>query len=90
MAYRIGAKLRDVDSFQYHPTGIAHPPHLAGALISEAVRSAGTKLVNGLGERFVDELNRATLLPLRFCANAAKAAAWYVMVKSAYSSTPRA
>ena len=29
---------------------------MAGALISEAVRSAGTKLVNGLGERFVDEL----------------------------------
>ncbi|MBP8025098.1 MAG: FAD-binding protein, partial [Neisseria sp.] len=56
MAYRMGAKLRDVDSFQYHPTGVAHPPHLAGALISEAVRSAGTHLVNGLGERFVDEL----------------------------------
>lgn len=56
MAYRMGVKLRDVDSFQYHPTGVAHPPHLAGALISEAVRSAGTQLVNGLGERFVDEL----------------------------------
>lgn len=56
MAYRIGAKMRDLDSFQYHPTGVAHPPHLAGALISEAVRSAGTHLVNGLGERFVDEL----------------------------------
>lgn len=56
LAYRMGAKLRDVDSFQYHPTGVAHPPHMAGALISEATRSAGTKLVNGLGERFVDEL----------------------------------
>ena len=56
LAYRIGAKLRDMDSFQYHPTGVAHPPHMAGALISEATRSAGTKLVNGLGERFVDEL----------------------------------
>ena len=56
LAYRMGAKLRDVDSFQYHPTGVAHPPHMAGALISEAARSAGTKLVNGLGERFVDEL----------------------------------
>lgn len=56
LAYRMGAKLRDVDSFQYHPTGVAHPPHLAGALISEATRSAGTKLVNGLGKRFVDEL----------------------------------
>lgn len=56
LAYRMGAKLCDVDSFQYHPTGVAHPPHMAGALISEATRSAGTKLVNGLGERFVDEL----------------------------------
>ncbi len=56
IAYRIGARLRDVDSFQYHPTGVAWPHHLAGALISEAVRSAGTQLINGLGERFVDEL----------------------------------
>lgn len=56
LAYRMGAKLCDVDSFQYHPTGVAHPQHMAGALISEATRSAGTKLVNGLGERFVDEL----------------------------------
>ncbi|WP_373746155.1 FAD-binding protein [Neisseria dentiae] len=56
MAYRMGAKLRDMDSFQYHPTGVAYPAHLVGVLISEAVRSAGTHLVNGLGERFVDEL----------------------------------
>lgn len=56
MAYRIGAKLRDADSYQYHPTGVAHPAYLAGSLISEAVRSAGTRLINGLGERFVDEL----------------------------------
>jgi len=56
LAYRIGAKLRELDSFQYHPTGIAYPPHLAGGLISEAARSAGAKLINGEGERFVDEL----------------------------------
>lgn len=56
LAYRIGARLRELDSFQYHPTGIAYPPHLAGGLISEAARSAGAKLVNGKGERFVDEL----------------------------------
>lgn len=56
LAYRLGAKLRELDSFQYHPTGIAYPPHLAGGLISEAARSAGAKLINGLGERFVDEL----------------------------------
>lgn len=56
LAYRLGARLRDLDSFQYHPTGIAWPMRLAGGLVSEAVRSAGTRLVNGLGERFVDEL----------------------------------
>jgi len=56
LAYRLGAKLTDLDSFQYHPTTIAHPMHLAGTLITEGVRSAGVKLLNGLGERFVDEL----------------------------------
>lgn len=56
LAYRLGARLREVESFQYHPTGIAWPPHLAGTLISEAARAAGGKLFNGLGDRFVDEL----------------------------------
>ncbi len=56
LAYRLGAKLRDLDSFQYHPTGLAYPQHLAGTLITEGVRSAGAQLLNGLGERFVDEL----------------------------------
>ncbi len=56
LAYRLGARLRELDSFQYHPTGIAYPPHLAGGLVSEAARSAGARLINGEGERFVDEL----------------------------------
>lgn len=56
LAYRLGAKLRDLDSFQYHPTGLAYPQHLAGTLITEGVRSAGTWLLNGNGERFIDEL----------------------------------
>ncbi|MGC2394949.1 MAG: FAD-dependent oxidoreductase [Rhodomicrobium sp.] len=56
LAYRLGARVRDLDSFQYHPTGLADPPRLAGSLVSEATRSAGATLVNGLGERFVDEL----------------------------------
>jgi succinate dehydrogenase / fumarate reductase flavoprotein subunit/L-aspartate oxidase len=56
LAYRLGVRLRDLDSYQYHPTGLAHPRHLAGGLVSEAARSAGATLVNGLGERFVDEL----------------------------------
>ena len=56
LAYRIGAKLRDLDSFQYHPTGLAYPYHLAGMLITEGVRSNGSYLLNGNGERFTDEL----------------------------------
>lgn len=56
LAYRAGAALREMDSFQYHPTGIAWPPHLAGTLISEAARAAGAHIVNGEGRRFVDEL----------------------------------
>lgn len=71
LAYRIGARLREVDSFQYHPTGVAHPPHLVGQLISEAARSVGAKLVNGLGERFIDELaprDVVTAAILRECA----------------------
>lgn len=57
LAYRLGAELRDVDSFQYHPTGVAWPAYMVGALVSESARSSGARLVNGLGDRFVDELN---------------------------------
>lgn len=56
LAYRLGAKLRDLDSFQYHPTGVAYPQHLSGTLITEGIRSAGAYMVNALGKRFVDEL----------------------------------
>lgn len=71
LAYRIGATLRDLDSFQYHPTGIAYPSLFAGGLVSEAARSAGAQLVNGLGERFIDELaprDVVTAAILRECA----------------------
>jgi succinate dehydrogenase / fumarate reductase flavoprotein subunit/L-aspartate oxidase len=57
LAYRLGAGLREVDSFQYHPTGIAWPPSMEGQLVSEAARASGAALVNGRGERFVDELS---------------------------------
>ena len=56
LAYRLGAKLRDLNSFQYHPTGLAYPTNLAGTLITEGIRSAGTQLLNGVGDRFIDEL----------------------------------
>jgi L-aspartate oxidase len=56
LAYRLGAKMLNLDSFQYHPTGLSYPHHLAGFLITEGIRSAGAYLLNGAGERFVDEL----------------------------------
>lgn len=56
LAYRMGASLVDLDTFQYHPTGLAWPRHRLGCLVTEAIRSSGCHLINARGERFVDEL----------------------------------
>jgi succinate dehydrogenase/fumarate reductase flavoprotein subunit len=56
MAYRLGAKLVHMESFQYHPTGVIFPSEMAGMLITEAVRGAGARMYNRLGKRFVNEL----------------------------------
>jgi len=57
LAYRLGAKLLQIDTFQYHPTGAVFPEQLLGALVTEGIRSEGGHLVNGKGERFVNELD---------------------------------
>jgi succinate dehydrogenase / fumarate reductase flavoprotein subunit/L-aspartate oxidase len=57
LAYRMGAKLLQVDTFQYHPSGAVHPEQLVGALVTEGIRSEGGHLVNAKGERFVNELD---------------------------------
>ena len=57
MAYRMGAKLLQIDTFQYHPSGAAYPEQLVGALVTEGIRSEGGHLVNAKGERFVNELD---------------------------------
>ncbi|MRJ02102.1 MAG: FAD-dependent oxidoreductase [Epsilonproteobacteria bacterium] len=49
---RAGAKLRDMEFVQFHPTALVQN----SLLISEAARGAGGKIINGDGERFVDEL----------------------------------
>jgi succinate dehydrogenase/fumarate reductase flavoprotein subunit len=61
MAYRAGADLVDLDSFQYHPTGLVFPHHMVGMLVSEAVRSHGGQLRNNRGERFIHELETRDL-----------------------------
>ncbi len=53
LAYRVGARLRDLDAVQYHPTGAAYPPQIAGLLITEKVRGMGATPVNSYGELFV-------------------------------------
>lgn len=62
MAYRMGAKLLQIDTFQYHPTGAVYPEQLIGALVTEGIRSEGAHLVNGKGERFVNELDTRDLV----------------------------
>jgi succinate dehydrogenase / fumarate reductase flavoprotein subunit len=56
LAYRAGAKLLYQDTLQYHPTGVAFPEQIFGALVTEKVRSLGAKLVNVDGEVFMNPL----------------------------------
>ncbi|MCK4642114.1 FAD-binding protein [bacterium] len=53
LAYRAGAKLRDLDTVQYHPTGAAYPQQIIGLLLTEKLRSMGAQPVNADGEAFV-------------------------------------
>lgn len=56
LAYRAGARTRDMDSVQYHPTGAAYPEQLVGQLCTEKFRSLGAQPVNKHGELFVHPL----------------------------------
>jgi len=53
LAYRAGAKLRDLDTVQYHPTGAAYPQQIIGLLITEKLRGMGAQVLNKRGEAFV-------------------------------------
>lgn len=53
IAYRAGAKLRDMDTVQYHPTGAAYPQQIIGLLLTEKLRTSGAQPVNKNGEAFV-------------------------------------
>jgi succinate dehydrogenase / fumarate reductase, flavoprotein subunit len=49
-AYRVGAKLMDMEMIQYHPTTLAGK----GFLITEGARGEGAHLLNANGERFME------------------------------------
>ncbi|MHA1592165.1 MAG: FAD-binding protein [Candidatus Heimdallarchaeaceae archaeon] len=51
MAYRAGAKLRNLESTQFHPTGAAFPEQILGLLITEKVRSLGGQVLGYDGEQ---------------------------------------
>ncbi|MGM7667066.1 L-aspartate oxidase [Microbacterium sp. A93] len=53
LAVEAGARLRDPELVQFHPSGIIEPESAAGTLISEAARGEGGILRNALGERYM-------------------------------------
>ena len=53
IAYRAGANIIDMDSVQYHPTGVAYPTAILGQLATEKLRNQGAVPVTKDGEAFV-------------------------------------
>ena len=53
LAVTAGARLRDAELVQFHPSGLLEPENAAGTLVSEAARGEGGVLLNNLGERFM-------------------------------------
>ena len=67
-AARAGARLRDLEFIQFHPTALAAP---GSPLISEAVRGEGARLLDADGRRFMLEAHRdAELAPRDVVARA--------------------
>ncbi len=55
LGLQAGARLRDMEMVQFHPTGLIVPNSLmTGALLEEGLRGAGGRLLNGRGERFME------------------------------------
>lgn len=63
MAYRVGARLIDLEYVQFHPT-VFYGKNAPRFLITEALRGEGAVLVNVSGERFMDAVHeRGSLAP---------------------------
>jgi L-aspartate oxidase len=63
MAYRVGARLIDLEYVQFHPT-VFYGGNAPRFLVTEALRGEGAVLVNVRGERFMEGVHpRASLAP---------------------------
>jgi succinate dehydrogenase / fumarate reductase flavoprotein subunit len=54
LAALAGARIRDAELVQFHPSGLLEPEDAAGTLVSEAARGEGGVLRNAQGERFME------------------------------------
>jgi succinate dehydrogenase / fumarate reductase flavoprotein subunit len=54
LSLKAGCSLQDMELIQFHPTGMVIPEEMAGTLVTEAVRGEGGRLINGKGERFME------------------------------------
>ena len=70
MAYRVGARLIDLEYVQFHPT-VFFKKNSPRFLVTEALRGEGGVLVNSRGGRFMDSLHsRGSLAPRDIVARA--------------------
>ncbi|WP_372918939.1 L-aspartate oxidase [Salegentibacter sp.] len=53
IANRAGARIKDMDFFQFHPTALYEPGKHPLFLVSEAVRGFGAYIINKAGKRFL-------------------------------------
>jgi succinate dehydrogenase / fumarate reductase, flavoprotein subunit len=61
LALTAGARIRDPELVQFHPSGLLSPDDAAGTLVSEAARGEGGVLRNRLGERFMQRYDPARM-----------------------------
>lgn len=70
LAIRAGAKIKDMEFIQFHPTALSLKNDDSRFLISESVRGEGAKLVNQNGEYFMSSHPQKDLAPRDVVARA--------------------